>query len=69
MAKDLLALVKKFGDLVAIVIWFVFYFTLFAALALPVRLFTDFLGKRAGRSNFAPRPMVLRDLEDFRHEG
>jgi len=60
---------KKFGDAVSVGIWFVFYFTLFSIIAVPVRLLTDFLAGKRKRTSFIERGVTVQDRTWFGHEG
>lgn len=60
---------KKIGDFISTVFLVCFYFVIFGLFALPVRLATDFLKKKAASSTFTPREKQYDSLESFRYEG
>lgn len=63
------AVLKVFGDFISTTILVVFYFTIFALFAIPVRLFADFLRRKPVGSNYTKEVKQFKTMESFAHEG
>jgi len=60
---------KKIGAVISTVVFVFFYFFIFGLWAAPVRLFNDYLGRKAAVSSFEERSRVYSSMEHFHHEG
>lgn len=63
------AVLKFVGDIISTTLLIVFYFTIFALFAIPVRLFADFLRTKPQGSNYAKKVRQFKTLDSFAHEG